>query len=1008
MTLARRLSSTLGMSRAARVCRGWWTALAVVLVTTAGIAEHNSEIAPHRQGRGSPTDTNVTSNGSRQSGVDVLPPLAKGRISAAIGEDVRAYHAVAQSGVIRLDNADQALSAVFAARGVEFRHGADRWSMAFRGHGDANKAGTASAIAPEATANRVEYRRDSLTEWYVNGPLGLEQGFTLERSPDRPKGEPLTLAFALSGNLTATVAPGGRALTLTRDGSPALRYSGLTAWDADRRDLRTWLEIDGEELRVRVDDAGARYPLTIDPYVQAPTLTAAKPCDASGVCDDGAQGDWFGWAVSISGDASTVVVGAPVKSVNNYSQRGVAYVFVKPSDFDGGWNGGVGPNYFKTKLMADEDPTVHLLLGTSVDISRDGETIVLGAPDPGAAYVYTRPASGWGYYPLQTQVAKLTPIRRTRETFYSFGESVSISGDGATIAVGAPGQEIDSVVYGAAFVYRRPVNGWVNAGESQKRQGDAGTNFGDSVALSDDATTLVVGAPARAASDLASALGEAHVFARGVIPGSPDVYADVAALRPSDAHPLNLFGDAVGVDGLGRTIVVGSDDRTSGNFGGAYVYVRPVNGWGSSGYVMTEIAKLTASDGAANGGTLGISVDISADGNTILAGMDAKSDASPGPFPAYFFAKPAAGWSTSTESTTALPWDNERNDHFGRSTSLSGNGSVAIVGAFGKTIDASTFQGAAYVFTGNTMAPKASVSPSSLAFAVQSLGTTSSPQTVTVTNTGTAPLHVTGVGTFGPFTSTQHCISASPIPPGGTCSESVAFTPLSVGITAGTLTFTDDAGGASGATQQVQLQGTGQKANTVTTITSVSANQVLVGQPVTVFVSVTAEPGSTITPLGLIDVQASTGESCSVPAQSNMHSCSLVFSTPQDRTITATYNGSASLNPSSSSSVPVRVFDFSVSASPSSQSVSGKKASYALTVTGVNASGTPISLGCSGGPQNSTCAVNPASLTLTGATAAAKATVTLPNGVSRGTYQITFTGSSGGIVRSATASLTVK
>ena len=37
--------------------------------------------------------------------------------------------------------------------------------------------------APRAKANRVVYERAGLSEWYANGPLGLEQGFTIPRAP---------------------------------------------------------------------------------------------------------------------------------------------------------------------------------------------------------------------------------------------------------------------------------------------------------------------------------------------------------------------------------------------------------------------------------------------------------------------------------------------------------------------------------------------------------------------------------------------------------------------------------------------------------------------------------------------------------------------------------------------------------------------------------------------------------------------------------------------------------
>src|SRR6185503_7008874 len=56
------------------------------------------------------------------------------------------------------------------------------------------------------------------------------------------------------------------------------------------RELRAWLEKAEDDLRVRVDDAGARYPVTIDPYVQGVKLTQAIPCYDDQPCDEGRWG----------------------------------------------------------------------------------------------------------------------------------------------------------------------------------------------------------------------------------------------------------------------------------------------------------------------------------------------------------------------------------------------------------------------------------------------------------------------------------------------------------------------------------------------------------------------------------------------------------------------------------------------------------------------------------------------------------------------------------------------
>src|SRR5262249_32149391 len=158
-------------------------------------------------------------------------------------------------------------------------------------------------------------------------------------------------------------------------------------------------------------------------------------------------------------------------------------------------------------------------------------------------------------------------------------------------------------------------------------------------------------------------------------------------------------------------------------------------------------------------------------------------------------------------------------------------------------------------------------------------------------------LSVSSVAVSASFTSTQNCVAASPVAPGGSCSENVRFAPGSVGAKTGTLTFTDNS--SNGSTQQVQLQGTAVKAGTSTGMTGVAVNPSLVGEPVTISYSVAAQGSNTLTPSGMVTVSASTGESCTGSAPSG--SCAITFATAADRTLTATYNGDANFNTSASS-----------------------------------------------------------------------------------------------------------
>jgi hypothetical protein len=66
------------------------------------------------------------------------------------------------------------------------------WKMALCGYGYGVVLKPPKTVAPRAKLNRVEYDRGGLTEWYVNGPAGLEQGFTITKPPGQSNQLPVT------------------------------------------------------------------------------------------------------------------------------------------------------------------------------------------------------------------------------------------------------------------------------------------------------------------------------------------------------------------------------------------------------------------------------------------------------------------------------------------------------------------------------------------------------------------------------------------------------------------------------------------------------------------------------------------------------------------------------------------------------------------------------------------------------------------------------------------------
>lgn len=514
-----------------------------------------------------------------------------------------------------------------------------------------------------------------MTEWYENGPLGLEQGFTLANPPGKATGEPLTLELALRGDLVAAVESTGTSLELRRkDGRVALRYTGLKVRDATARELRSRLEVRGDRLLLRVEDGEARYPVVVDPWIQQAELTATN----------GATPDYFGQSIAVSGN--TVVVGAPQHTVGSNKIQGAAYVFVQSG---GTWTE-------QAELIASDGAPFDQF-GSSV--AANGSTVVVGAGwrtvglnnSQGAVYVFVQSGGTW------SQQAELTASDGGAYNY--FGRSVALSG--STIVVGAPGYPTvgSNVAQGAAYVFTQSGTNWSQQAKLTASDGVAYDEFGFSVAIS--GSTALLGAPCH------PALGPCGPGAAYVFTQSGTSWSQQAELTASDGVPQDEFGWSVALDA--NTAVVGATLHTVGsnqNYqGAAYVFVQGGGTW-------SQQAELSASDGVSYD-VFGFSVAVN--GSTALLGAychPAPSQGTCGPGAAYVFTQSGTNWSQQAELTAS---DGVGNDFFGWSVAL--EGSTAVGGAPHHTVGSNQFQGAGYVFGSTGPMYALSASPNSLTVA---------------------------------------------------------------------------------------------------------------------------------------------------------------------------------------------------------------------------------------------------------------------------------------------------
>ena len=573
-----------------------------------------------------------------------LPAPAQAAVSRGLGRDLARFHATGVAGGFELVNSG--VTARFDRAGAQLQAGGANVRLALSAIGYGASLRPLAGAAPHAHANRVVYSHPGVSEWYANGPAGLEHGFTLTRRPAGVRHSDLTLSLALSGATAARVDHNGLGATL-RDGTHSLRYTGLWATDARGHKLPARLHTAGGQLRIAVDDHGAVYPITIDPFFQSARLSGA----------DVGAGDQLGSTVAISGD--TVVVGAPNSADADSTRPGAVYVFQRPAT---GWADAVQ----MAKLTAS-DGAIGDALGIAVAV--DGDTIVAGAPGvgtyQGAVYVYSRPSGGWAN---ATQTAKLTATDGGDYNY--FGNTVAI--EGSTIVAAAPYKNSGpTAAAGSVYVFSRPSGGWTNATQTAQLKASHpadGDGLGAALGLSGD--TIVAGAP----NIFAESNGEADVFTR---PAGGWVNAtETARLTASDGEIYDFLGGSVAISG--DTIVLGAVNDAIGSNqyqGSAYVYVRPAGGW----VTAPQTAKLTASDGA-DSDALGASVAI--DGDTIIAG--APYDDVPGGVDqgsAYVFTRPASGWGNGTESSRLTVADRPGDDTEQYGGAVAVSGTTIVVGA---------------------------------------------------------------------------------------------------------------------------------------------------------------------------------------------------------------------------------------------------------------------------------------------------------------------------------------
>jgi len=288
------------------------------------------------------------------------------------------------------------------------------------------------------------------------------------------------------------------------------------------------------------DDRGSAYIFenSATGWIQKTKLTALSPL----------AGDRFGGDVSISGEYA--IVGAERNDYNGPSS-GAAYIFHRTNT---GW--------IQQDILVPKDGSFGDQFGCAVSIY--GNYAIIGAhfhdDGKGSAYIFKQDNTGW------KEEAKLTASDGTESDW--FGDAVSICGEYAI--VGAPLNNNYGTNSGSAYIFERDGSTWNQKKKLVAGDGQAGDEFGGSVCLSGN--YAVIGAISN--DDKGEDSGAAYIFER-----SGENWIQKPKLVPFDGGSGDHFGNAVSIDGDYAVVAAVLDADNGTESGSAYIFKRNGQNW---------------------------------------------------------------------------------------------------------------------------------------------------------------------------------------------------------------------------------------------------------------------------------------------------------------------------------------------------------------------------------------------------------------------------------------------
>jgi hypothetical protein len=392
------------------------------------------------------------------------------------------------------------------------------------------------------------------------------------------------------------------------------------------------------------------------------------------------SGDQSGYSVSLSADGTTVAIGAWLNGGNG-TNSGHVRIYQ--------WNGSTW-----TQKGSDIDgEAAGDYSGISVSLSADGTTVAIGADyndgngtNSGHVRIYQWNAGTTSW----TQKGSDINGEAAND---SSGISVSLSDDGTTVAIGAKFNDGNGSDSGHVRIYQwnAGTTSWTQKGSDINGEA-ADDQSGISVSLSADGTTVAIGAWLNDGNGTNS--GHVRIYRWNT---GTSQWTKLGSDLDGEAAD-DYLGVSVSLSDDGTTVAIGADfnDGNGTNSGHVRVYQ-----WNAGTTSWTQLG--SDIDGEAAGDYFGASVSLTADGTTVAIGADYNdgNGSNSGHVRIYH-------WNGSTWTQRGSDIDGEAvDDYSGWSVALSDDGTTIAIGAPGNRSNS----GHVRIYSLSTITPPTAVTP---------------------------------------------------------------------------------------------------------------------------------------------------------------------------------------------------------------------------------------------------------------------------------------------------------